>query len=77
MVQRPARLSLLKSFIAVVGGNMIYLSAKKWFPEPLRHQPFSLDWGIVADFWICVALWGLLDLLHNLAKKTRRPPQVP
>jgi hypothetical protein len=74
MVQRPTRLSLLKSLIAVMGGNLVYLSAKKWLPEPLRHQPFHLDWGILADFWICVALWGLLDLLHNFARKSRRIP---
>jgi hypothetical protein len=74
MVQRSGRLPLLKSLIAVVGGNLVYLYAKKWLPEPLRHQPFHLDWGILADFWTCVALWGLLDLLHKFANKSRQIP---
>jgi hypothetical protein len=72
MQQRLRRVSLLKTLVAVVGGNVIYLYLRKWLPESLRHKPFHLDWGILADFWICVALWGLLDLAHNAARKLRR-----
>ena len=72
MQQRLRRSSLLKSLIAVIGGNLIYLYVKQWLPEPLKHRPFHLDWGILADFWICVALWGLLDLAHNFLLKSRR-----
>ncbi|HVN82837.1 MAG TPA: hypothetical protein VMW38_27895 [Terriglobia bacterium] len=67
-------LPFLKSLVAVVGGNIVYLYIRKWLPESLRHEPFRLDWGIVADFWICVALWGLLDLAHNVVRKLRSGP---
>ena len=72
MQQRVQRISLLKTLVAVVGGNVIYLCVRKWLPESLRHQPFRLDWGILADFWICVALWGFLDLAHNVVRTWRR-----
>jgi len=72
MQQRLSRVSLLKTTVAVVGGNLIYLYVKESLPESLRHRPFRMDWGILADFWICVALWGLLDLAHNAVRKLRR-----
>ena len=72
MQQRVQRISLLKTLIAVVGGNVIYLYVRKWLPESLRHQPFRMDWGILADFWICVALWGFLDLAQNVVRTWRR-----
>jgi len=74
MQPKFSRVPFLKTLVAVVGGNIIYLYIRKWLPESLRHEPFRLDWGIVADFWICVALWGLLDLAHHIVRKLRGGP---
>jgi hypothetical protein len=68
---RLDRRSFAKTFISVVGGNAIYFSVQKHLPFALRHKPFYLDWGIVTDFWICLVLWGLIDLLQKIGNRTK------
>ena len=31
-----------------------------YLPLAARHRPGELDLGLVVDFWICLALYGLL-----------------
>jgi hypothetical protein len=59
--------SILKAFVSVAIGNLVYFIMKHWLPESLRHKPFHLDWGLVADFWFCLLVWGALDLILRLA----------
>ncbi len=56
--------SLAKSLIAVLIGNVLYLFVvMPHVPPAGRHQPFRLDLGLVIDFWVCVACWGVIQLL--------------
>jgi hypothetical protein len=63
--------SFTKTFISVVGGNVIYFSIQQHLPVALRHKPFYLDWGIVTDFWMCLVLWGLIDGLQKIGNRLK------
>lgn len=50
-----------KMLVAVLGGNLLYFGVLlHYLPPAARHRPSQLDWGLVVDFWICLALYGLL-----------------
>ncbi|MCZ6490531.1 MAG: hypothetical protein O7A06_08375 [Acidobacteria bacterium] len=47
--------------LAVLGGNFLYfIVLLPFLPPAARHRPGDLDLGLVVDFWICLALYGLL-----------------
>ncbi len=57
-----------KTLVAILGGNLIYFGLLfPYLPPAARHRPYRLDWGLVVDFWICLALYGLL--VFRLRKK--------
>jgi hypothetical protein len=50
-----------KLLTAVLGGNLLYFGVLyPYLPAAARHRPSRLDWGLVVDFWICLAVFGLL-----------------
>lgn len=55
---------LLKQLIAIVAGNLIYFFLlMPHLPAAGRHHTGKLDLGLVVDFWICVTLYGVIELL--------------
>jgi cytosine/uracil/thiamine/allantoin permease len=58
-----------QSLIAVVAGNAIYFLFMNDLPRRARHETYRLDLGLVVDFWICLVIYGLLELY----KRWRRP----
>jgi hypothetical protein len=51
-----------KTLVAVLGGNFIYFAVLyPYLPPAAQYQFHGVDWGLVIDFWICLALWGLLS----------------
>jgi hypothetical protein len=56
-------LKWLEYLIAILIGNAIYyLSLVPHLPEPLRHRGFGMDGGVLVDFAVCVAVYGLIRL---------------
>ena len=54
----------MKALFAVVFGNALYfLVLLPHLPVAGRHRPNRLDWGLLVDFWVCLAMYGLVDLL--------------
>lgn len=50
-----------KTLVAVLGGNFLYFAVLlPYLPLAARHQPGQIDLGLAVDFWICLALYGLL-----------------
>lgn len=49
--------------VAILFGNAIYYKSL-WghLPESLQHQGFAVDPGMLIDFVICVAMYGLIRL---------------
>ena len=62
-----------KTLVAVLGGNFLYyVILFPLLPPEARHRPSRLDWGLLVDFWICLALYGLLSL--PLRRRKSEPP---
>jgi hypothetical protein len=46
--------------VSVLGGNFLYFGVLyPYLPQAARHRPDALDWGLMVDFWVCLALFGL------------------
>ncbi len=53
-----------KSLIAVLAGNAIYfLLLMPVLPAAARHGRDRLDLGLLIDFWICLAVYGVVEIL--------------
>jgi hypothetical protein len=49
-------------FAILIGNAVYYLSLAPHLPEVLRHQGFQMDGGVLVDFAVCVAVYGLIRL---------------
>jgi hypothetical protein len=56
MIRRYGRM-----LFAILAGNLLYLLISPHLPPAARHRLYRLDWGILVDFWICLAIYGLLE----------------
>jgi hypothetical protein len=69
-VQEMTHMSLFRNFmkplLAVLAGNLTYYQLSSHLPPILQHQPFLIDWGLLADFWVCLVWWGCLDLIIRI-----------
>jgi hypothetical protein len=55
---------LLKQFVAIVIGNGLYfLLLMPHLPLAAQHQPERLDIGLLVDFWVCLVVYGLIELI--------------
>lgn len=63
---------LLKQFIAVLLGALLYYFAfMPHLPAPAQHQPFRLDWGLLVLAWICLIVYGALELATRLMNRRK------
>ena len=66
---------LLKQFAAILIGNVLYFFLlSPHLPAKAQHDPARLDFGLVVDFWICVVVYGLIELI---ARRRRKDPTNP
>jgi hypothetical protein len=72
-VQSNVRTNLAKSFVAVVSGNAFYfLILMPLLPPAARHRPYRLDLGLIVDFWVCLACYGIVELISRRTRSERR-----
>jgi hypothetical protein len=64
-----------QSLIAVIVGNAIYFLFMNHLPRPARHITFKFDLGLVVDFWICLVIYGLLELFKRWRRPRHNAPQ--
>ena len=63
---------LLKQLAAILIGNAIYfLLMTPHLPPAAQHRPDKLDLGLLVDFWVCVVVYGLIELI---ARRRKAPP---
>ncbi len=61
---------LLKQFAAILLGNAIYFFLlSPHLPAAARHDPTRLDLGLLVDLWICVVIYGLIELIARTRRK--------
>lgn len=58
-----------KYLAAVVLGNALYFSLAPHLPPAARHEPLRIDLGVLVDFWFCLAVYGLIELVVFLRRK--------
>jgi len=64
---------ILKQFAAVLIGSLLYFFVlMPHLPPAARHQPYRLDWGLVVDAWICLVLYGLIELALRIRRSRER-----
>jgi hypothetical protein len=57
---------ILKQFAAVLIGNLLYFFVLMPHLSPAAaHTPYRLDWGLLIDAWICLVIYGLIELIFR------------
>ena len=70
MSRRSAR--WLKYLIAIIVGNLVYFAIERYLPTAAQHHSFRPDLGTVVDLWVCVVVYGLLELVTNRFKRKQK-----
>ena len=57
---------ILKQFAAVVIGSLLYFFVlTPHLPPAARHTPYHLDWGLLVNLWVCLVIYGLLEIFFR------------
>ena len=61
---------LLKQLTAIIIGNAVYFFVlMRHLPSKAQHQPDRLDLGLLVDFWTCVVIYGVIELIARMRRK--------
>jgi len=52
----------------LIGNGIYFLSLSAHLPGDLRHRTYRIDRGMVLDFAICVAVYGLIRLGERVSR---------
>jgi hypothetical protein len=69
MKMRPVTVKWFKYLLAILLGNGLYFALNPYLPPAAKHHPFKLDLGTLVDFWLCLVVYGLLELGAFLHKR--------
>ena len=61
--------------LIILIGNGLYFAFSPYLPPAARHQRFQPDIGTLVDFWFCLIVFGIFELvafLKNGRNKTRQ-----
>lgn len=62
-----------KSLAAILLGNAIYfLVLWPFLPPSGRHRVNSIDLGLVIDFWVCLVIYGVIELVLRIKRARNR-----
>ena len=74
-VSKAAVANFVHSLIAVVAGNVVYFLVMPYLPTLAQHVAPRLDFGLVVDFWFCLAALGIVKtaawIRQRLGAKTQ------
>jgi hypothetical protein len=59
----------LRYLIIIIIGNALYFLSMPYLPPAARHQRFQLDLGTVVDFWFCLVVFGIFELVRFLRSR--------
>ncbi|MGA3326662.1 MAG: hypothetical protein ABSF45_19510 [Terriglobia bacterium] len=52
----------IKFVVAIALGNALYFALSPHLPPAAQHRAWTVDLGTVVDFWLCLLVYGLLEL---------------
>jgi hypothetical protein len=69
-----AAANFMHALAAVLVGNAAYFLLMKHLPPWARHVPLQIDLGLVVDFWLCLAAFGLIKAVAG-QRRDANPPR--
>ena len=69
---KPVTVKWFKYLVAIILGNGLYFALNPYLPEAARHHTYKLDIGTLVDFWLCLVVYGLMELMTYLRKRGNR-----
>jgi len=54
-----------QALLAVILGNVVYFALVPSLPMIARHRPSRLDLGMLIDFCLCLAVYGLIRTIRR------------
>lgn len=76
MSNHSVRRRLLKQFVAVIAGSLLYFFVlMPHLPSAGRHQPFRIDAGLLVNLWVCLVCYGLVEWLDRKWLRKDTPPK--
>jgi hypothetical protein len=65
----------MKFLVAILLGNALYFVLSPHLPAAAQHRSWTVDLGTVIDFWICLLIYGVLELGSSMWRNDggRRP----
>lgn len=55
--------------VIILIGNALYFAAMPHLPPAARHEGFKLDIGTLVDFWFCLVVFGVFELIAYLRRR--------
>jgi hypothetical protein len=65
--------NFVHALAAVLIGNAAYFLLVRYLPPRAHHAPFHIDLGMVADFWICLVVLGLIKTITRRRRDSKPP----
>ena len=59
---RLPRIPWMKFLVAILLGNGLYFALSPYMPPAAQNAAAGANWGTVVDFWLCLFVYGLLEL---------------
>jgi len=56
----------IRWLVVILLGNGLYFALSPYLPPAARHQRFKLDLGTLVDFWFCLIVFGIFELVAFL-----------
>ncbi len=66
---KPNLAMWLRYLVIIVIGNALYFAAMPQLPPAARHERFKLDLGTLVDFWFCLVVFGVFELVRFLRRR--------
>jgi hypothetical protein len=76
IAKQSVAVNFVQALAAVLLGNAAYLLLSPYLPPLARHHVFKFDFGMLVDFWFCVAAFGLIRTARQWSKKRRERMSV-
>lgn len=67
----PTALRWIKFLVAIILGNALYFALSPHLPPAARHETFQFDLGTIIDFWFCLMVYGVIELVTFLRSRQR------
>jgi hypothetical protein len=59
------------ALVAVLAGNAVYFLLEKYLPVQAHHVPSRIDLGMLVDFCICLAMFGMVKTVAGRRRESR------